>query len=760
MIPYLGNFKEDETVYVMFNTFSSDDPSASCTITNFANTDVHIHKDDGLTQRNNAAGITVSIDFDGITGSHLIKIDTSDDTVAGFWVTGKDYFVRIEGTTVDGATINAMVGHFSIENRFNEVDLTHILGTALTESVGGYLAAAFKKLFDVATPLLVASDAMRGTDNAALASGVNMTQISGDSGAADNLEAMFDGTGYTEDSAPSTQEQVGRLTSGTAAVNTIAESFTKAGAEPETGTYTNTQELNGVVHKVEDDAGSTDAYYEFDVGGNGVPVSIIWQGYAQSQGDSYSIWAYNYGATTYEQIGSVSCVNNTTIVEKTFLLSNAHVGTGANIGKVRFRFLSTDGTAFATDRLLCSYAIVTKSTGYSDGAIWVNTNGSNTNTENYVDGTADNPVSTWDAAKALSASMNIKKFHIINGSDITLDSNSDNYTFVGFEYALALGGQSLENVHIEEANVSGIATSGSGTIHFHRCKIGTVTLGKSYFTDCGFDGTVTVSAANTYIFEDCYNAADGGTPPIFDFGGAIGNTHIGGRNWQGGIEIKNLGANGVDVFSFTGNGSVIIDSTCVGGTIKLAGMQTITDNVSGGFVGTLVENARYDVDQINAECDTALSDYGANTVVPDAAGVAPTVSEIRAEMDSNSTKLSAIETDTQDIQSRIPAALSGGNIKADVLAISGSTDAADHLEASAETIVVGAAVTGTLSTTQMTTDLTEATNDHYNGRIIIWTSGVLKDQATDVTDYDGATKKLIYTATTEAPSDGDTFVLV
>ncbi|MCD6161126.1 MAG: hypothetical protein J7K40_01785, partial [candidate division Zixibacteria bacterium] len=159
----------------MFNTFSSDDPSASCTITNFANTDVHIHKDDGLTQRNNAAGITVSIDFDGITGSHLIKIDTSDDTVAGFWVTGKDYFVRIEGTTVDGATINAMVGHFSIENRFNEVDLTHILGTALTESVGGYLAAAFKKLFDVATPLLVASDAMRGTDNAALASGVQLS---------------------------------------------------------------------------------------------------------------------------------------------------------------------------------------------------------------------------------------------------------------------------------------------------------------------------------------------------------------------------------------------------------------------------------------------------------------------------------------------------------------------------------------------------------------------------------------------------------
>ena len=120
---YQGDYAEDAIVYVMFNTFTSNDPSASSTITDFINTDVHIHKDDGLTQRVNAAGITVSVDFDGITGSHMIKIDTSNDTVGGFWVTGSDYFVRIEGGTVDGATggINAVVGHFSIENRYNAI---------------------------------------------------------------------------------------------------------------------------------------------------------------------------------------------------------------------------------------------------------------------------------------------------------------------------------------------------------------------------------------------------------------------------------------------------------------------------------------------------------------------------------------------------------------------------------------------------------------------------------------------------------------
>lgn len=148
---YQGDYAEDSTVYIMFNTFTSDDPSASSTITNFANTDVHIHKDNGLTQRNNAAGVTVSIDFDGITGSHMIAIDTSDDTVVGFWVAGADYFVRIEGTTIDGATVNAVIGHFSIENRFNEVDMTKILGHLLTQT-GTQVADAFEKFFDVATP--------------------------------------------------------------------------------------------------------------------------------------------------------------------------------------------------------------------------------------------------------------------------------------------------------------------------------------------------------------------------------------------------------------------------------------------------------------------------------------------------------------------------------------------------------------------------------------------------------------------------------
>lgn len=111
MSKYYGNILEDDTIELTFNTFNSS--GASVTVTTFASTDVHVHKDGGLTQTN--AGVTIDIDFDAIVGNHMIFIDTSADA---FYATGSNYEVRVEGITVDSQTINAFIGSFSIENRF------------------------------------------------------------------------------------------------------------------------------------------------------------------------------------------------------------------------------------------------------------------------------------------------------------------------------------------------------------------------------------------------------------------------------------------------------------------------------------------------------------------------------------------------------------------------------------------------------------------------------------------------------------------
>jgi len=99
-------------------------------------------------------------------------------------------------------------------------------------------------------------------------------------------------------------------------------------------------------------------------------------------------------------------------------------------------------------------------------------------------------------------------------------------------------------------------------------------------------------------------------------------------------------------------------------------------------------------------------------------------------------------------------------VTADVTAISGSTTAADNLESSTLTILRGTASGVPTTTTMPDSSLTETTNDHYKGRIIIWTSGNLFQQVTDITAYNGTTKTFTFTATTDAASASDTYVIL
>ena len=56
--------------------------------------------------------------------------------------------------------------------------------------------------------------------------------------------------------------------------------------------------------------------------------------------------------------------------------------------------------------------------------------------------------------------------------------------------------------------------------------------------------------------------------------------------------------------------------------------------------------------------------------------------------------------------------------------------------------------------------LAEATDDHYIGRVVVFTSGAAAYQASDITDYEGATGTITITAITTAPSAADTFVVI
>lgn len=107
--------KQDSTIRVMFVTRnaagSAIAPSAA-----FTSADVNIYKDGGATQRASAAGITVTSPFDAVTGQHLIEIDLSDNTDAGFYAAGSDYVLSFQPTaTVDGQTIVEILASWTIE---------------------------------------------------------------------------------------------------------------------------------------------------------------------------------------------------------------------------------------------------------------------------------------------------------------------------------------------------------------------------------------------------------------------------------------------------------------------------------------------------------------------------------------------------------------------------------------------------------------------------------------------------------------------
>lgn len=110
---YLGDYAASATVDFMWSTFAADGAS----ITRGTDGSIRIYKNNSVTQRSSSAGITDTEDFDSLTGLHHLRIDLSDNTDAGFYAAGSEYFIVLQGAVIDGETVNCVLAQFSIENR-------------------------------------------------------------------------------------------------------------------------------------------------------------------------------------------------------------------------------------------------------------------------------------------------------------------------------------------------------------------------------------------------------------------------------------------------------------------------------------------------------------------------------------------------------------------------------------------------------------------------------------------------------------------
>ena len=106
-----------------------------------------------------------------------------------------------------------------------------------------------------------------------------------------------------------------------------------------------------------------------------------------------------------------------------------------------------------------------------------------------------------------------------------------------------------------------------------------------------------------------------------------------------------------------------------------------------------------------------------------------------------------------------------GDIRVDVTQIDGDGTAAQNLRLSAGEMVQGTVDTATFTPTATqfeADDITEATAEHFRDASLIWTSGALKQQRTEITAYAlvGGKGKFTVAAMTEAPANNDTFIIV
>lgn len=391
--------------------------------------------------------------------------------------------------------------------------------------------------------------------------------------------ADWDDFNNSTDSLQALRSSLGTLTNVGSAVNKSASSYTLTTGTQSSGTYTDTEQLNGTTHEHTDSAGALELYYEAMIGG-GTPSSVQITGRVTSSNDTVDVYGYDWVTASWKQIGTIAGKNGTTNDVYSFDLFVDMAGNGADEGKVRVRFYEASGLTSSTlviDQLLISFSQGAE--GYDNGAVWFNSNAANTGTEVNIDGTARNPVSSHSALMTLLASTGLHKVEVTPGSVLTLGAAMEGYYVNGNGSLLDLGGQDIGgSVFQLFGSVSGTATTTGSPFFFEDCLFATATIPPCTLQQCGFSGTLTQGGAGDYRFVDCYSSVAGNGPAVFTRTGA-GTVTCELKRFSGGVTQS--GITSADTFTLGGElGTVTLNGA--DGTVELMGTyKTVTDNRTG-----------------------------------------------------------------------------------------------------------------------------------------------------------------------------------
>ncbi len=186
----LGKVKPGSTVRIPFGT-AAGATGASVTATGLAAADIRIYKDGSTTERASTAGITVTTDFDALTGIHMVEISLADNTTAGFYAAGSEYIVAVADITVDSQTVRFPRARFSIgmggavldttiATLASQTSFTLAAGPAEDDALNGCVAYLHDVASAVQGGFAVISDYVGSSRTVTLAAGTTFTAAATD----------------------------------------------------------------------------------------------------------------------------------------------------------------------------------------------------------------------------------------------------------------------------------------------------------------------------------------------------------------------------------------------------------------------------------------------------------------------------------------------------------------------------------------------------------------------------------------------------
>jgi len=252
--------------------------------------------------------------------------------------------------------------------------------------------------------------------------------------------------------------------------------------------------------------------------------------------------------------------------------------------------------------------------GYTNGFVYWDSGAGNTNSVPGVDGTIDNKVSSWAAAKSLAEAIGYKKVNVGLGL-ITVNTDADGFVFEGaseFSAVTISSSPSFKGVICRDLSV-GVVAIGDVDINnvYERCIISTNhDLGGKY-TDCRYDGgNLTVKQVTT-IIRGFSRASDNFITLLF--AGGAQNVNIVGGFGVPEIRVQTMtnSSDRLNIFGYKGD--VNVNVNCTDGDIKLFGDSKII----GGTGGVAIDKAHNGL--LNWSGDDIIGS-GANMIEDDGSG--------------------------------------------------------------------------------------------------------------------------------------------